>query len=121
MNAQSLLILSNDDELATSSFYYSSKFVNDWQEEVASTYSGIDVGFYDSPSGITITPHTTIQQHGYINFNPVPSQTSQTREIAWWEYAILAALVGPIRILRFPMWLIEGGKRLVGSPEDMPQ
>jgi len=121
VTTQKLLQLSNANPLVSGEFGYNPVIPNQYElsetEEVgdvpmSETYSGLDVGFYDSPSGLTITPNTEITSFG-------------TGEVTWWDYVIVGALMGPMRILNFPWTLIEGAKLLTDydpdTAEGLPQ
>jgi len=92
---------------------------------LSETYSGIDAGFYDSPSGETITPHTQITYGSGPSIFPPPKAPTTRRHIPLWEYFAVAFIAGPARIARFPHVLIEGGQILIDllpeREEDMPQ
>jgi len=122
--AQELLLESNDDVFASGVFFYKTAFILAYEQETKTAYSGMDVSFYDSPSGMTVLPEISVDSGTGPNIF-TPSLASQTREIAFWEYLVLAALIGPLRILRFPMWLVEGGRIMTGllphSPQSLPQ
>jgi len=135
VTTQKLLQLSNANPLVSGEFGYNPVIPNQYElsetEEVgdvpmSETYSGLDVGFYDSPSGLTITPNTEITSFGTGPSIFAPSgQYNPPREVTWWDYVIVGALMGPMRILNFPWTLIEGAKLLTDydpdTAEGLPQ